>query len=292
MEVMQMTYEEWNALYFQLYKRKLAPKTRESYERLNELIAPILADLQIAAITPDHVQAALIRVEDQAGSRQAQLAYTLLHASLQRALRSGHIERNPADAVDKPDHEAQKGRAIKGSDWQQLQPVIRSDVALALAAFAGLRRGELLALRREDIDFDAGFIRVRRQLVRVDGQLIEQTPKSTSGLRDVWILPELLPVLLSACRLLHPRTRLVACAPETLNHRWKRLQLEEGIEQPYRLHDLRHTYATRLVAAGCDMAAVRYSLGHSSIKLTLDTYTHVDGYDAARAVKKIASLMR
>ena len=287
-----MTYEEWNVLYFQLYKRKIKPKTRESYDRLNDLLMPIIGDLGIAAITPDDVQAALIRVEDQAGSRQAQLAYTLLHASLQRALRSGHIERNPVDAIDKPEHEAEQGRAIRGNDWDLLRPVILKDTALSLAAFAGLRRGELLALRREDVDFDSGFIHVRRQLVRSRGQLIEQTPKSSSGQRDIWILPELLPVLLSACRLLHPKTRLVPCAPETLNHRWKRLQLEEGIEQPYRLHDLRHTYATRLVAAGCDMAAVQYSLGHSSIKLTLDTYTHVNGDDAARAVKKIASLMR
>lgn len=290
--VNHMTYAEWNDLYFQLYKRRIKPKTRESYDRLGELLAPILGAVDLTAITPDHIQAALISVELQTGSRQAQLAYTLLRASLQRALRSGHIERNPVDAVDKPEHEAQKGRAIKGADWDRLQPVIRADVALALAAFAGLRRGELLALRREDVDFDAGMIHVRRQLVRVKGQLVEQTPKSAAGQRDVWILPQLLPVLAAACRLLHPKTRLVACAPETLNHYWRRLQIDEGIAQPYRLHDLRHTYATRLVAAGCDMAAVRYSLGHSSIKLTLDTYSHIDGDDAAKAVKKIASLMR
>lgn len=287
-----MTYAEWNDLYFHLYKRRIKPKTRESYDRLNVLIAPILGSMQLPEISPDVVQAALIRVEDQAGSRQAQLAFTLLHASLQRAARSGHIDRNPVDAVDKPDHEAKQGRAIKGADWDLLRPLILEDVGFSLAAFAGLRRGELLALRREDVDFDAGFIHVRRQMVRSGGQLIEQTPKSQSGRRDVWILPELRPVLLAACRLLHPRTRLVTSAPETINHRWKRLQLEEGIEQPYRLHDLRHTYATRLVAAGCDMAAVRYSLGHSSIKLTLDTYTHVDGNDAADAVKRVASLMR
>lgn len=287
-----MTYEEWNVLYFQLYKRKIKPKTRESYDRLNDLLMPIIGDLGIAAITPDDVQAALIRIEDQAGSRQAQLAYTLLHGSLSRAVRSGHIERNPVEAVDKPEHQGAAGRAIRGADWIRLRPVILGDVAFALAAFAGLRRGEVLALRRSDVDLDAGFIRVRRQLVRVDGQLIEQPPKSGAGVRDVWILPELRPVLAAACRLLHPRARLVPFAPETINHRWLAEQLEAGVVQPYRLHDLRHTYATRLVAAGCEMPAVQYSLGHSSIRLTLDTYTHVDGHDAARAVQKIASLMR
>lgn len=287
-----MTYSEWNPLYFALYKRKIKPKTRESYDRLNALLLPILGALELSAITPDHIQSALIRIEDLTGSRQSQLAFTLLRASLRRAVRSGHLAANPMDAVDKPEHHTEQGRAIKGEDWTRLYPAILDDMAFALAAFAGLRRGELLALRREDIDLDAGFIRIRRQLVRVKGQLIEQTPKSAAGQRDVWIMPELLPVLQSACRLLHPKTRLVSCAPETINHRWRRLQVEEGIAQPYRLHDLRHTYATRLIAAGCEMAAVQYSLGHSSIQLTLDTYSHVDGTDAAFAMQRIASLMR
>ena len=287
-----MTYSEWHSVYLALYKRRIKPKTKESYDRLQGLLAPVLGAVDLASVTPDLVQAALIRVEDQAGSRQAQLAYTLLHGSLSRAVRSGHIVRNPVEAVDKPEHQAAAGRAIKGADWVRLRPVILGDVAFALAAFAGLRRGELLALRREDVDFDAGMIHVRRQLVRVDGQLIEQPPKSGAGVRDVWILPELRPVLAAACRLLHPRARLVPFAPETINHRWAAEQLEAGVAQPYRLHDLRHTYATRLVAAGCEMPAVQYSLGHSSIRLTLDTYTHVDGHDAARAVQKIVSLMR
>lgn len=287
-----MTYSEWFSLYLSLYKRRIKPKTRESYDRLQGLLAPILGPLDLAAISPDHIQGTLIHVEDQAGSRQAQLAFTLLNGCFSRAVRSGHIQKNPVEAVDKPVHHAAKGRAIKGDDWQLLKPVILDDVAFALAAFAGLRRGELLGLRREDVDFDAGFIYVRRQLVRIKGQLIEQTPKSESGVRDVPISVELLPLLKSACRLLHPRARLVSAAPETINHRWKKTQLEEGIKQPYRLHDLRHTYATRLVAAGARLAVVQYALGHSSIKLTVDTYTHIDGADAAEDIKRVSSLMR
>ena len=287
-----MTYSDWFQLYLSLYKRRIKPKTRESYDRLQGLLVPILGALDLASVSPDHIQGALILIEDQAGSRQAQLAYTLLNGCFARAVRSEHIRKNPVDAIDKPTHHAAKGRAIKGADWLRLRPVILEDVAFALAAFAGLRRGELLALRREDVDFASGFIHVRRQLVRIKGQLIEQTPKSESGVRDVPIDAELLPILRAACRLLHPRARLVCAAPETINHRWRRLQLEEGIEQPYRLHDLRHTYATRLVAAGARLAVVQYALGHSSIKLTVDTYTHIDGADAAEDIKRIASLMR
>lgn len=287
-----MSYDEWYQQYMNLYKRKLKPKTRESYARLQGLLAPILGALDLAAITPDDIQRAINAVEDQTGSRQAQLAFALLSAAFRRAVRSRHIDRSPVDAVDKPEHHAAKGRAIKGDDWQRLRPIICGDVAFALAAFAGLRRGELLALRRCDVDLVAGTIHVRHQLVRVDGQLIEQTPKSCAGVRDVPIVPELRPALHEACRLLHPQARLISVSPETVNRRWQRAQLEEGIAQPYRLHDLRHTYATRLVAAGCSLNVVQYLMGHSSYQLTADTYTHIDGIDAAQAVCGIASLMR
>lgn len=282
-----MNYNEWHSLYLTLYKRNLKPKTSESYARLHALLSPILGALELASITPDHIQAAIVSIEDNAGSRQAQLAFTLLRASFARAVRSKHLQESPVDAIDKPKHHSAKGRAIRGTDWELLQPIILAQPAFALAAFAGLRRGELLGLLREDIDLAAGIIHVRRQLVRVGGRLVSSSPKSEAGIRDVPILPELLPVLQSTCRLLHPKARVVPIAPETLDHRWRAAQETAEIEHPYRLHDLRHTYATRLIAAGCNINAVQYLLGHSSYQLTADTYTHLDGFDAAQAVRRV-----
>lgn len=282
----------WYGDYLSLYKRRIKPKTRESYDRLMLLLSPSLGTTELEDITPDAVQLALIRIEDAAGSRQAQLAWTLLRAALNRAVKSRHIATNPVDVIDKPLHAAEQGRAIRGADWERLRPYIDEDIAFALAAHAGLRRGELLALQRSDVDLPSGVLHIRRQLVRSGGRLLSQPPKSRSGIRDVPILPDLRPVLLDACRLKHPGARLVTAAPETINHRWQRVQYAEGIVEPYRLHDLRHTYATRLVAAGCEMSVVQYVLGHSSYQLTADTYTHINGADAANAVQKIASLMR
>lgn len=282
-----MNYNEWHSLYLTLYKRNLKPKTSESYARLHALLSPTLGQLDLSSITPDHIQAALVAIEDSAGSRQAQLAFTLLRASFARAVRSKHLKESPVDAIDKPKHHSAKGRAIRGTDWELLRPVILAQPAFALAAFAGLRRGELLGLLREDIDLAAGIIHVHRQLVRVGGRLVASAPKSEAGIRDVPILPELLPVLQSACRLLHPKARVVPIAPETLDHRWRAAQEAADIQQPYRLHDLRHTYATRLIAAGCNINAVQYLLGHSSYQLTADTYTHLDGFDAAQAVRRV-----
>ena len=110
-----MNYAQWYETYMSLYKRRLSDKTRESYARLDQLVNPIIGAKPLEAITPDDIQAALVAAEDQAGSRQAQLVYTLLHAAFRRAVRSGHIRQSPVEAVDKPDHEGKQGRAIEGA---------------------------------------------------------------------------------------------------------------------------------------------------------------------------------
>lgn len=273
-----MTFNEWYTMYLQLYKRNLAPKTRESYDRIEQLIGPVLGDLQLEEITPDEIQRALLLVTDSAGTRQAQIAFALLHASFRRAVRSRHLKESPVDAIDRPEHDTQQGRYIGVTDWATLRPSIDADVALALLAYAGLRRGELLALRWGDVGPDV--VHVRLQRVRVGGSLVERPPKSRSGVRDVPILPDLRRVL-DAQPLHHPRALVCPCAPETIDRRWRRVQLAVGVSPMYRLHDLRHTYATRLVAAGCDMRVLQYMLGHSSLELTARTYTHVDGSLAA-----------
>lgn len=277
-----MNYAQWYQTYMSLYKRRLSDKTRESYARLDQLVNPIIGAKPLEAITPDDIQAALVAAEDQAGSRQAQLVYTLLHAVFRRAVRSKHLRENPVEAVDKPDHEGKQGRAIEGANWQRLAPIISGDVAFALMAFAGLRRGETLALRRADVDFSAGVLHVCRQRVRVGGQLVTAPPKSAAGIRDVPISPELEPILREAVRFLLPNGLLVPIAPETLAHKWRDAQRKAGITSPYRLHDLRHTYATRLVLAGVNIRVLQYAIGHASYQLTMQTYTHI-GASAAKS---------
>lgn len=270
-----MTYKQWYQEYLRLYKRKLAEKTQESYTRLDALISPIIGTKELEAITPDDIQTAIISAEETAGCRQAQLVYTLLHAAFRRAVRSGHIRQSPVEAVDKPDHEGKQGRAIEGADWQLLAPIIRESVAFSLACFAGLRRGEVLGLRRGDIDLEAGLIRIERQRVRVRGQLVTAPPKSSAGVRIVPISPELAPILTKAVRYLLPTAYLVPISPETLGRRWNTAQKAAGIKALYRFHDLRHTYATRLVLEGINLRVLQYVIGHADYQLTVSTYTHI-----------------
>lgn len=282
-----MTYGEWFTQYVKLYCRKLAPKTLEGYTRLAQLIGPQLDALPIDQVSAEHVQAALLAVEAAAGPRQAQLAYTLLHAVFRRACRSRLLSWSPVEALDRPEHQPREGRAITGEDWKLLLPAITGDVALSLMAFAGLRRGEVLGLTRADVDLAGQMLHIRRQRVRVGGRLATSTPKSAAGVRDVPILPELLPQLSQACRYSLPAAPIVRCSPETLARRWRAAQETAGIVQPYRLHDLRHTYATRLVLAGCNPRVLQYIIGHADLSLTMRTYTHIGAADAAAELSRL-----
>lgn len=286
-----MTYESWYHQYMALYKTDIAPKTAESYEHCYATyIAPTLAASELEAVTPDDLQSIVLQALFAAGSRQAQIVYAQLHAVFARAVRSRRIGYNPADCIDKPQHAARQGRAISAEEWQQLAPYIRADVGIALAAYAGLRRGEILGLERRDVDLVRGQLTIQRQRLRVAGKLITSTPKSAAGIRTVPISAELVPIIQRRARHLTPNGLIVPIAPETLNHHWRRAQQEAGIEAPYRLHDLRHTYATQLVAAGCNIKTLQYLMGHSTYQLTADTYTHTNAEQARAELQRVGAL--
>lgn len=282
-----MTYETWYTQYLQTYKRDLAPKTRESYDQVTAAyILPACGGLDLEQLTPEHVQAAINAAADH-GGRQAQVVYSLMHAVLRRACRSWLIPRNPADAIDKPGHLQEEGKALTAADYADAAPLIDEDLALCLALRAGLRRGEIAGLQWGDIDLAARTLRVRRQRCRVRGDVITKTPKSAAGVRDVPIAPELL-ALLKAEYKLAPTAWVVDLAPEAITRRWARMQRSAlHLQEAYRLHDLRHTYGSHLVLDGVNLRVVQYLMGHSSISITMKVYSHCRADDAAQELRRV-----
>lgn len=286
-----MVFGIWFADYLRLYKRNLKPRTLEEYTRLYRAhIAPELAAVELAAITPEHIQRAIISAEERSGARTAQAVHALLRACFRRAVRSRLLPWSPVDAVDRPQHTPQQGAAMTEADYAAALPFILDDLGLSLALLAGLRRSEIAGLQWGDIDLKARQIHVCRIRHRVGGQLVTAPPKSAAGLRVVPIAPELLPVLRRAYRL-PPSSWVCPCAPEALDRRWQRIQTRDlELSQRYRLHDLRHTYVTRLLLAGALPRVVQYVAGHSSLDLTLQVYTHITPADALRELDRISSL--
>lgn len=281
-----MVYDQWYSQYMQLYKRKLSPRTRESYDQVTRLyILPVLSGIRLEDVTPEHIQTAINDAADH-GGRQAQIVFAVLHAVLRRAYRSRLIPWNPVDAIDKPEHEQEQGKALAAADLEAVEPWIRDDLALSLALYAGLRRGEICGVKWADVDLKAAVLHVRRQRCRAFGELIEKPPKSRAGVRDIPISGKLLPILRAAYRLA-PNDWVVDVAPEAITRRWSKLQREQGIAAHYRLHDLRHTYGSRLVLDGVNLRVVQYLMGHSKIDITMRVYSHCQADDARIELRRV-----
>ncbi len=144
---------------------------------------------------------------------------------------------------------------------------------LALLTFTGLRRGEMLGLRWEDIDIAQGLIHVQRNVTFTSNQPIIGTPKSKSGVRDVPLLPQ----LLESIKPLEVTGYIVGGeAPITL------MKYERSIERIERTidlhgataHVLRHTYLTMLNNAGIDPKTIQAIGGHADIGTTMNRYVH------------------
>ncbi len=214
--------------------------------------------------------------------------------ALRTAERWGMVSRNVATLVDAPRVRRHEITPLTPEHAKTLIAASADDRHRALwitALGTGLRQGELLALRWEDVDLEAGRLRVRHSLANVDGTLTLQEPKTDRSRRSL-VLPESVTVALRAHRTRQKMDQLVA------GSRWAdsghvfatmlgrphhaatitrcfQAALDRAELPRVRFHDLRHSAATFLLAQGMTLEDVKNQLGHSTIVLTSNTYGHV-----------------
>ena len=180
-----------------------------------------------------------------------------------------------------------------------LFPSKKISLAVMLALHAGLRVGEVCALRVSDIDFLSGTLHVRRSVQRVTlhgvSQLLVQRPKSDSSERIIPLHPELLLLLQRVSAKLPPDAYLMTgredrpMDPRTCQYQFTVLLQRCGIRHRG-FHALRHTFATICVEAGADIKSVSELLGHADIKTTLKLYVHPSMESKRRCIQSIAFL--
>ncbi len=152
---------------------------------------------------------------------------------------------------------------------------------LALSAFAGLRLGEAAAVQAQDVDWLRRSLTVARQVQRQTAGVLDVRPPKYGSERTVH-LPDQVVELMSAHVAAHPPTPWLfqGSTPglpphqNTIGHRWRQTCKRASVDG-FTLHDLRHFYASGLIAAGCDVVTVQRALGHAKATTTLDTYSHL-----------------
>ena len=208
------------------------------------------------------------------------------------------LAQNPCKAVALPNLEHREMQTIPAA-----QLVAFLDEAKASGVYelyyielaTGLRRGELLGLKWEDIDLTAGVIRVRRQVSRIDGKIVEAPLKTKNAYRTVTISPQAVEVLNAQKaktndEYVFPSPNGGPISPDSVNNMLKRVLKRAGIPR-VRFHDLRHTFATLALQNGVDIKTVRGMLGHFSAGFTLDTYAHVTTAAQKEAARTMESIL-
>jgi integrase len=277
-------------------KAKIRPKTYTSYEQLIRVhITPDLGRIPLGKLSPQQVQEFLNRkLAAGLSARTVQYLHALLRAALNRAVKWGLVPRNVVTLTDPPRVSRSEIQPFALDQVRSLLAAMRGDRLEALYTVAlamGLRQGEALGLRWQDVDLDAGTLRVRTALQRVEGAL-HLVELKTERSRRTLILPDLAVATLRAHRVRQLDERLVAedewhehglvfatmqgrpLIARNVFRAYQRLLIRAGLPHK-RFYDLRHTCATLLLAQGVDPRTIMETLGHSQISLTMNTYAHV-----------------
>ncbi len=276
---------------------KLRPRTFATYAQvIRSHVDPGLGRVPLRRLSPQHVQSWLNeRAKSGLSPRTCQHARAILRAALGRALKWGYVSRNVAALVDSPRVVKHEIKPLSPDQARTLLATAREHrygALITVAVALGLRQGEALGLRWQDVNLDDGVLQVRNALQWVTGggwSLVE--PKSERSRRAI-TMPEILVSSLRAHRMRQREDRLLAGSqwhengfvftsragapldPWAVNKAFKRLLAAASLPD-IRFHDLRHTAATFLLAQGVDPRTIMETLGHSQISLTLNTYSHV-----------------
>lgn len=270
--------------------------TRVGYKtKIRCYIKPALGDILLKSLRAEHVQKMINDMLTSGLSpKNIRDTFNNINAAMKMAVKTRLISYNPCEGVVLPKMKKYRAKVYDSSTMHTLLEAAYGTemyLPILLLITVGLRRGELLALRWEDIDFDNNLLKVRKNMVCGENGVIIKDPKSEAGIRDIHIGDDVVKVLREA-RIQYMEDALAygkgfqnlgfiirqadgsPIMPNSMTRKWSRFVKRIGLEK-IRLHDLRHSNATALIQAGVNPRVVQQRLGHSDVNITLNTYTHV-----------------
>jgi integrase len=301
-EPSRMTVAVFLERWLEHMKGQLSPRSRERYADLcRKNIAPLLGVLALTKLRPAHISAAYAKAlasgrRDGSGGlspRTVTYMHRVLREALQQAVRWNLLARNPADAVKPPKVERRQMRVLDADGTAALLEAARGTnlfVPVLLAALCGVRRGEIAALRWRTVDLERGTLAVVASAEQTSTTVREKPPKNGKGRAvalPLLVVDELrshrvrqaegllaLGVRLTDDHHVVTREDGLPLQPRSLTHAFETFLRKHGLQR-LRLHDLRHTHATQMLKNGVHPKIAQERLGHSSVAITLDLYSHV-----------------
>ena len=273
---------------------------QSTYDRdtnlVNNHIKPLLGGLKLKKLNSAHIQRFYRdRLNTGLSTSTVHKMHDILRRGLAQAVKWHLVPRNVADVVKPPRPVPKEMVALSTDETRKLLDAAAEDrleALYVLAVHTGMRQGELLALRWQDVDMENAIVSVRRTLTRSGGKVTFGEPKTKKSRRSIRLAPQAMEALrahlerqLRDMEILGDRYRdqgLVFTTdtgapinPSNLRQRSFAPLLKRAGLPHMRFHDLRHTCATLLLSRGVHPKFVQELLGHGTIAITLDTYSHV-----------------
>lgn len=300
----KMKYSEYLDYWFkEVCIKNLKQTTIDGYKHnIENHIKPIIGNIYLDKLTPLHLQNLYskkidngkLKKEGGLSKKSVLTIHRIIHRSLGQAVKWQLIARNIADSVEPPKPDKYKAKFL---NEQQLNILIDKSkdtklyIPILIAIYTGMRRGEILGLKWENVDLKNGIIKIKQALYSTQNGLEFSTPKTESSNRNICI-PEFLIKELKRYKTRQDKNKLkygnlykdtgAICTlengnlinPKSFSRDFHKL-LENNNLPLIRFHDLRHTHASLLVKLGVQPKIISNRLGHSNISITMDLYSHV-----------------
>ncbi len=295
----KLTLKDWLEKWLDVYCISIKPNTLYSYKKqVDNWIIPHLGAVKLTGLNHAAVQKFVNTIssgEKPLAPKSVKNCFAVLNSALSRAVQNDMIRKNPCTYIELPRMEKKSIMPLNESETKKFLEAVSghaNETLFRVALFTGMRQGELMGLKWNDIDFKKGTIRVERQLIhgKVAGTGYSLATTKTDAVRIIRPAPMVMSWLKS-WKLEQAKRRfqlgrqwgdeftdLVFTDPmgkhlchSTLTHEARRFGDKIG-KAGFRFHDLRHTYAVMCIRAGDDIKTISANLGHKTISVTMDIY--------------------
>lgn len=298
-----ITVSEWMNKWIKLYLTDKSPTTIAGYKKqIKSYIIPQFGNLQLQSLTTIDVQEWVNSLYDCSSVSNKSLSaksvkniFWNLHSACHKAVILGILSVSPCDNIVLRNAESRVVNPYNEEEIKLFVDKVKGtdlELPMIIDLSLGLRRGELLALQWNDIDFKNQCVHISHNIVLDENRnIVVKEPKSKSGKRDISLSPNLLNILKQEHKKYleyklksgtsFKDNNLVICQsdgspynPDSFSSKFRRF-LKKNNLRPIRLHDIRHTNCTQLLMNGVDMKTMQVRLGHSDYNVTANTYSHV-----------------
>ena len=298
----QYTVGEWMDVWFENYAAiKVRPSSHQTYKGyIEHHIKPHIGSIPLNKLTTLDLQKLYKKQPKGLGAKTVRNLNQIISSAMDMAIEQKLIAVNPTNKCALPKVEHHEMNTLTQDQLAAFLAEARRSGVYEMyytELATGLRRGELLGLKWSDIDFKDNVIRIRRQVARIDGNVVEVPLKTKNAYRCVAITQDVAMMLEQKKADDNGRSEYVfsseaggPISPDSVLNMLHRVLDRAGLPR-LRFHDLRHTFATLALQNGVDIKTVSGMLGHYSAGFTLDTYTHVTTLAETKAAETIGGLL-